>query len=256
MIGLLLWKIPEKRGRSVRLGERSILHMRFACAEIARGPKTPEAVLRRRVSAAGKRLRKLGITRAVLPEEFAYQDLLERQGIRAVSTVTLRRALAADWARAVMEARALSPGTARIAVAGAQLTGELVRAVTELSLRNRYVLLDLPYGGEELCRQLRREYGVSLLLSPAKEQLEGADVLLLFDRREDLKPGGAVLPLYEDVSTPLPPLLLLPPAMEERLPVGADRGQLLAALREAGALRPGQITVGVPQTETQKMLPT
>ena len=47
--------------------------------------------------------------------------------------MTLRRALAADWARAVMEAKALSPGTARIAVAGAQLTGELVRVVTELS---------------------------------------------------------------------------------------------------------------------------
>ena len=196
MIGLLLWKLPEKRGRSLRVGERSILHMRFTCAEITRGPKTPEAVLRRRVSAAGKRLRKLGITRAVLPEDFAYQELLERQGIRAVSTVTLRRALAADWARAVMETGALSPGNAKVAVAGSQLTGELVRTVTELSLRNRYVLLDLPYGGEELCRQLRREYGVTLLLSPAKEQLEGADVLLLFDRREDLKPGGVVLPLH------------------------------------------------------------
>ena len=66
MIGLLLWKLPEKRGRSLRVGERSILHMRFTCAEITRGPKTPEAVLRRRVSAAGKRLRKLGITRAVV----------------------------------------------------------------------------------------------------------------------------------------------------------------------------------------------
>lgn len=48
MIGLLLWKLPEKRGRSLRVGERSILHMRFTCAEITRGPKTPEAVLRRR----------------------------------------------------------------------------------------------------------------------------------------------------------------------------------------------------------------
>ena len=47
MIGLLLWKLPEKRGRSLRVGERSILHMRFTCAEITRGPKTPEAVLRR-----------------------------------------------------------------------------------------------------------------------------------------------------------------------------------------------------------------
>ena len=107
----------------------------------------------------------------------------------------------------------------------------------------------------ELCRQLRREYGVTLLLSPAKEQLEGADVLLLFDRREDLKPGGVVLPLYEGAQTPLPPLLL-PPAMEERLPAGADRGQLLAALREAGALRPGQITVGLPRMEAQTMLQT
>ena len=262
MIGLLLWKLPEKRGRSLRVGERSILHMRFTCAEITRGPKTPEAVLRRsgrrviaRRLAAGKRLRKLGITRAVLPEDFVYQELLERQGIRAVSTVTLRRALAADWARAVMETGALSPGNAKVAVAGSQLTGELVRTVTELSLRNRYVLLELPYGGEELCRQLRREYGVTLLLSPAKEQLEGADVLLLFDRREDLKPGGVVLPLYEGAQTPLPPLLL-PPAMEERLPAGADRGQLLAALREAGALRPGQITVGLPRMEAQTMLQT
>ena len=80
MIGLLLWKIPEKRGRSLRVGERSILHMRFTCAEIARGPKTPEAVLRRRVSAAGKRLRKLGITRAVLPDEFAYRTCWSGRG--------------------------------------------------------------------------------------------------------------------------------------------------------------------------------
>ena len=53
--------------------------------------------------------------------------------------MTLRRALAADWVRAVMETGALSPGTAKVAVAGSQLTGELVRTVTELSLRNRYV---------------------------------------------------------------------------------------------------------------------
>ena len=41
----------------------------------------------------------------------------------------------------------------------------------------------------------------------------------------------------------LPPLLL-PPALEEKLPKGCDRGQLLAALREQGTLRPGQIAVG------------
>ena len=221
--------------------------MRFTCAEITRGPKTPEAVLRRRVSAAGKRLRKLGITRAVLPEDFVYQELLERQGIRAVSTVTLRRALAADWARAVMETGALSPGNAKVAVAGSQLTGELVRTVTELALGNRYVLLDVPYGGDTLANQLRREYGVSLLLSPTRQQMEEADVLVLFAARTDLRRRDpAVLRLYDEAA-PLPPLLL-PPVLEGQMPPGLCRPQLLAVLVESGVLRPGQITVGTAES--------
>ena len=146
-----------------------------------------------------------------------------------------------DWVRWTLEEKGQSPAGARVAVCTAQLTGEVVRTVTELSLRHRYVLLDLPYGGEELCRQLRREYGVSLLLGPAREQLEGADALVLFDARTDLK-NPAALALYDE-SQPLPPVSL-PPAMEEALPPGADRGQMLAALREAGVLRPGQIAVG------------
>ena len=84
-------------------------------------------------------------------------------------------------------------------------------------------------------------YGVSLLLGPSREQLEGSDALVLFDARKDLK-NPAVLALYDE-SQPLPPVSL-PPAMEEALPPGADRGQMLAALREAGVLRPGQIAVG------------
>jgi hypothetical protein len=180
----------------------------------------------------------------VLPADFPYVPQLAKYGVRPVSTLPLRRALAADWARAAMEERGLSGGSARLAVTAAQLTGELVRTVTELSLRCRYVLLDLPYGGEELCRQLRREYGVSLLLGPEKEQLEGAEVLLLFDDRQDLsRKNQAVLPLYEGAEDALPHLVL-PPALEEQLPAGADRPQLLAALQEAGVLRAGQIAVG------------
>ena len=245
MIGLIVWTAPKKRtSRGIKLQERDILHMRFAVAEISRGPKTPETVLRRRVAAAAKRLQKARIVRAVLPADFPYVPQLAKYGVRPVSTLPLRRALAADWARAAMEERGLSGGSARLAVTAAQLTGELVRTVTELSLRCRYVLLDLPYGGEELCRQLRREYGVSLLLGPEKEQLEGAEVLLLFDDRQDLsRKNQAVLPLYEGAEDALPHLVL-PPALEEQLPAGADRPQLLAALQEAGVLRAGQIAVG------------
>ena len=243
MIALLEWAPPErgKRRKAVTVEEEGVLHLRLYRASLQRGPRTPEAILRRRVLAAGKRLRKLGVTQAVLPEGFSYGQELARCGLRPVSTLPLRRILAADWVRWVLEEKGQSPVGARVAVCAAQLTGEVVRTVTELSLRHRYVLLDLPYGGEELCRQLRREYGVSLLLGPAREQLEGADALVLFDARTDLK-NPAALALYDE-SQPLPPVSL-PPAMEEALPPGADRGQMLAALREAGVLRPGQIAVG------------
>ena len=245
MMGMILWKSPVagKREKKVALTERSVLHMRFVCAEVVRGPRTPEAVLRRRVLAAAKKLHQSGVVRAVLPEEFPFVKELERCGIRPVSTLPLRRALAAEIVSWRLERLGLAGG-ARVAVAGEQLTGELVRTVTELSLRFRYVLLDLPYGGEELGRQLRREYGVSLLLGPSGEQLEGAEALVLFGERRDLKrKNPVVLELYEGGGKELPPLVL-PPAMEERLIAGCDRPQLLCALREAGAIRPGQITLG------------
>jgi len=105
------------------------------------------------------------------------------------------------------------------------------------------VLLDLPYGGEELCRQLRREYGVSLLLGPDRDQLEGAEALVLFDRRADLSLTNPVALRLYDEGQALPPLAL-PPELERELPRGADRGQLLAVLREAGALRREQIVLG------------
>lgn len=248
MIGILMWKEPQAGiwQRQVVLTEQNVLHMRFLCAEVVRGPRTPEAAVRRRAAAAAKRLRKQGVTRTVLPENFACGAQLEKYGVRPVSTLALRRRLAADWVRAALEERGTAPGGARVAVSAGQMSGELVRTVTELALRHRYVLLDVPYGGEELCRQLRREYGVTLLLKPGREQLEEADVLALFDPRTDLRRhGGVALPLYGEEADL--PGLSLPPALEEQLPAGMCRSQLAAALLETGALRPGQVSVGRSQ---------
>ena len=239
MIGMLLWKPPGKREKAVQVRERSILHTRFFCAEITRGPKTPEVALRRRVASAVKRLRRQNITQVVLPEDFPYLDQLTKGGLRPVSTLPLRRAIAADWVRWSLLERGIPTAGARVAVCAASLTGEVVRTVTELVLRHRYVLLHLPYGGEDLCRQLRREYGVSLLLGPSQEQLEGAEAAVLFDPRTDCRGSGRIL-LYDE-KEPLPPLGL-PPALEEKLPDGVNRGQLLSVLREAGSIR--QISVG------------
>lgn len=246
MVGMILWTPPEsgKRQKRVAVEEKIVLHMRFACVKIVRGPRTPEAVVRRRVLSAAKRLRKLGVSSVVLPEGFPYGGQLAKYGVRPMSTLALRQALAAELTRAAMTSHGLGGGSAKVAVIGERLTGELVRTVTELSLRNRYILLDLAYGGEELCRSLRREYGVSLLVTPSMEQLEEADVLVMFaPRRELSRKNPIVLILYEGEEQSLPPLTL-PPTLEEKLPVGCSRPQLLAALQEAGVLRTGQITVG------------
>ncbi len=241
MVGLLTWAEPQKGQKSVRLEERHILRMRFLQAEIVKSPHP--AVLRRRVLAAGKKLRKRGVTQAVLPEGFLFREQLEKCGLRPAGTLALRRSIAADWVRAGLEAAGKPAAGARVAVSAAALTGEAVRTVTELCLRHRYVLLDLPYGGEELCRQLRREYGVSLLLGPSRDQLEGAEALVLFDSRTDLSLKNPVALRLYDERQALPPLAL-PPEAEEALPEGADRGQLLAVLREAGALKREQIVLG------------
>ena len=104
MIGMMTWTPPAGgvRQKSVALETRALLHLRVAWASVARGPRTPEALVRRRVLTAAKRLRKAGVTRLVVPEAFAYGEQLEKVGVAPVSTLPLRRALAADLARAVM----------------------------------------------------------------------------------------------------------------------------------------------------------
>ncbi len=242
MLGMMMWS-PGRRGkRSVIVGERCVLHARFACAEIRRTETTPEAVVRRRVRSAARRLQKMGVTEVVLPAQFPESSLPEDMGLRPVSTLALRRMVVSDWVRAALESRGISGTCVRIAVAAETLNGELVRTVTELSLRYRYVLLDLEHGGEELTRHLRREYGVSVLLSPSAEQVEAAEAAVLFAPREGWSGGNPVFLKIWDERSPLP-TLVLPPTMEEQLPEGVDRSGLLAALGRAGVLRPGQLHV-------------
>lgn len=244
MTGLLLWKekMPGKREKAVVLMEKRVLHARFLCAEVLREDRLPEILLRRRVLAAVKRLRKAGVTAVVLPEGFPQALLSERTGLHPVSTIPLRQMIAADWVRMELARQKLSDAGARVAVSAPALTGEVVRTVTELVLRHRYVLLDIPRGTEEFSRRLRREYGVSLLDAADTQQLAKAEALVVFGGGPQEDHRNPVVLRLADEETPLPELLL-PPALESQLPPGTDRGQLLAALLQAGALRPGQVSL-------------
>lgn len=254
MMGLIVWQQPGagKRLRTVTAQETAILRVPFLQVEVVRGPRTRPGTLERRMIRAAQKLRQAGVRYTVLPADYPPSQWPQRHGVGVVSTLSLRRSLAVELVRRITAERGLPPGSVRIAVTAGQMTGELVKTVMELTLGYRYVMLDVPYGGEELCRRLRREYGVSLLLQPSREQLEEAQVLVSFDRRTDLTGNNeAVVALYEGAESAFPPLTV-PPSVETQLPAGADRLQLLAALRGAGALAPGQISLSVPALDILK----
>lgn len=254
MMGLIVWQQPGagKRLRTVTAQETAILRVPFLQVEVVRGSRTRPGTLERRMIRAAQKLRQAGVRYTVLPADYPPSQWPQRHGVGVVSTLSLRRSLAVELVRRITAERGLPPGSVRIAVTAGQMTGELVKTVTELTLGYRYVMLDVPYGGEELCRRLRREYGVSLLLQPSREQLEEAQVLVSFDRRTDLTGNNeAVVALYEGAESAFPPLTV-PPSVETQLPAGADRLQLLAALRGAGALAPGQISLSVPALDILK----
>ncbi len=203
--------------------------------------------MRRRVLAAAKRLRKAGVTRAGGAGGVCLWGTAGEGRCGAGVYAASAAGAGGGLARAVMAGRNLSGGSARVAVAGDQLSGELVRTVTELALGNRYVLLDVPYGGDTWPISCGGSTAFPCCCPPTRQQMEEADVLVLFAARTDLRRRDpAVLRLYDEAA-PLPPLLL-PPVLEGQMPPGLCRPQLLAVLVESGVLRPGQITVGTAES--------
>ena len=238
MIGVLTWKDPtnRKHQKQITVGEKSILHMRVWQAEILRTDRTPDVVLQRRIGSAQKKLRKHGVTRLVLPKGISECEL--QKGLLQVSTLMMRQMLATDWVQRDLNEQGVRTVGAKVAVVSDRMTGEVVKTVKELALRHRYVLLDVPHGGEELSRQLRREYGVSLLLQPERSQIEEAEAVVLFSPKEELtRKNPVVIPLYDENAV-MPPLVLAP-VLEEKLPQGANRVQLLAALLQTGVIHIG-----------------
>lgn len=239
MFGWVGWT-EEKGVPAVQTGEREVLRMRFCTVTIRRKGRAPAAILRRRCRRAARLLRRLGITRAVFPEDFPFLSVFAQEEVRPAEVLPMYRALAAELVQAALSARGSWGREATVAVCADQLTDEVRRAVTELCIRNRYVLLDAPDRDGVFCRQLRREYGVPLSRAETAEQLDRAEVVVLFSARAGVFSGQTVLELYAGGCLPE---VLLEADGEEDLPDDGCRRQLLSALWAGGALRPGQVRV-------------
>ena len=241
MLGILEWKTGRDGCRTVTFQERRILHTRFLCAEIVSGEHTPAAVVRHRVRTAAKGLRMQRVPSVILPANFPFGTLLEESGLSPVSTVPLRQLLASEWAQALLRVQGCPAARTRVLVS-AETPGEAVTgAVESLSRFCRYVILDLPSGGDALRQNLWCEYGVAL--QPVTADASPVDLALYFaPGRAETPPAKIALRLYAETDSL--PTLMLPPEMETVLPAALDRAQLLSALVQTGALRRGQIAVG------------
>jgi hypothetical protein len=232
----------------VTLREREILRLPFWETVLPGGERTPPFLLRRRCRDAARQLQRAGVTRAVFPEQFPFFPEFARAGIYPADSLPLYRAMTGELVQAALRGR---PGGAPVAVCADRLTAELRQVVTDLCIRNRYVLLAAPDRNGVFCRQIRREYGAPLVQAENGEQLRSAAVVVLFSPR----PGGfsqqTVLELYPGGTLP-PFRLALDGEAETQLPADCDRAQLLGALWAAGAIRRGEVTVLPKDGEAEK----
>lgn len=245
MLGYIIYGDGPKRPE---IGERRLLGAPFLTLSMGQPARPQSPLARRRALAAAGRMRERGVRGAVFPVDFPYTALFLSQGICPVDTLPLRRALAAPLTRRKLEALGLGPTQAVVAVAADQLVREVEEAVRSLAVSFRYVLLDARAGGEALARELRREYGVSLLLDPARDQMDRADALLLYAPRPKLAGDNAIVwGLYPGGEIgrgrlPLP----LPAALMDRVEPNCGREQLTAALFALGALPLEAILAEIP----------
>lgn len=222
--------------KTVQWEQRRVLGGNFLVLTFGRGNWGIAA--RFRAARAAKRMHREGVRHAVFPVDFPFVSLFLRQGVLPIDTLPLRREICAAFVRRRMEELQIPPTDGVIALTGEYLSRELKTAVRALALTFRYVMLSVPEGGEELARELRREYGISLLLKPTKDQLERADALVLFAPRGDLSGENKVLcalyPGGEFTRGRVP--LELGEMLTRTLPPNCDREQLAAALHAVGAL--------------------
>ena len=228
MLGWLCWS--ERRERA---GRAEIAGLPVLRVPVRRREGTPEWLLRRRVRAAGRTLARAGVRRVIVPEEFPYGELLAGEGVFPVETVPRGRALAAELAWRELQRRGVPAGS--VAVRADALTGEVRRTVEALLRRCRTVSLDAPDPEGAYARVLRRRLGAALRTGDA-----GAEVRLLFVRRGPERAGD--IPLYPGAEGPKA-ALRLPEAWEARMPAGAQREGVIAALLAAGRLRREEIAI-------------
>jgi len=147
---------------------------------------------RRRLNRAARLLRHGGVSRVLVPENFAQWERLRKRGLRPVDPLPFLRAQGAALALSALERQGIPSGRAVVGLCAQRADRDFIRAAQALAPQVRGLVLCAPSGGEELARQLQWELGL-----PVRPVGESAPVCLwLGGPRPDW--GGEVLSLQEE----------------------------------------------------------
>lgn len=226
----------DENNKTVRLEKRKIMGGTFLSLTFGRENRGMRG--RWKVIRAAKRMQEAGVRQAVFPVDFPYTSEFLRQGVVPMDTLPLRCEVCPHHVKRRLEELQIPPERGIIALSGGYLSRELRSATQTMALDFRYVMLAVPEGGEELARQMRRMYGVSLILKPTRDQLERADALILFEPRSDISCGNEVFcALYPGGEYTRGRVSLAPgEEIARNLPPNCDREQFAAALYAMGML--------------------
>ena len=216
----------------VRLTREQVLGLPLLCGEVPGGG----ALTPWRVRRTARALRKQGVVRVLAPDGFSLWPEVLSQGLRPVETGELCRALTAPIALAALEAGGIPPQLATVTLRGERVTRALKEAALELCPKIRQLLVEVPAGGEELRRTLRREFGL-----PAIEEKPGrkAHLTLFYSKPSEGQWGRTV-----DLSGETPDLTDYRFSLRQGvLPDSAAALPLLSALWASGRLGRDEIQV-------------
>lgn len=115
-----------------------------------------------RLTRAGKRLKKAGIRRVLVPEGFSEWEILSCCGLRPVAPDAFLRAHAAQLTLAALERQGKRPEQCAVALRALRVDRDVVRTAETLCRQVRDVCISAPEGGEQLRDRLRWEYGAAV----------------------------------------------------------------------------------------------
>ena len=226
----------DENTKTIRLEQRRVMGGMFL--SLTFGRENRGIAGRWKATRAARKMREAGVRQAVFPVDFPYTAEFLRFGVVPVDTLPLRRAVCPAYVKERLRELQIPPERGIIALTGEYLSRELRETTRAMALDFRYVMLAVPEGGEELARELRRTYGISLLLKPTRDQLERADAMILYAPRTDLSCANKVLcAIYPGGEFTRGRVPVAPEGEVARsLPPNCDREQFAAALYAMGRL--------------------